>query len=118
MAKAPKVLRMCGGVRAECGRVWAGRQPALLGVALRAQPVDLARAVQPVVAFGLAGEPLDVAILDAGVFRDDLPLALGDAVQLEGDFRFGHAALWGRFEVEIKGGSEASVCAHDRARNV
>ena len=67
---------------------------ALLGVALRSQPVDTAASGQPLVDLGLGLEALDVPDLDARAVRFDLPVILGDAMHLEGDagrFGLGHA---------------------------
>src|SRR5436190_3953709 len=72
------------------------RAGTLLGVALRAQPIDAACAGQPFVDVGLAFEALDVAVFGAWIFGDNLPVTFGNPFGLENDSgRFAHPALCG-----------------------
>ena len=71
-----------------------GKSDWLFGVALRPEPVDAARAVEPLVGLGFALEALDVANLDPGTMSLKLPIAFGDALDLEGNANlrsFSHA---------------------------
>ena len=47
---------------------------------------------QPLVNLGLGLEPLDVAGFGPRIVSQDLPVALCDPVQLEGDLRLAHAS--------------------------
>src|ERR1700722_6087755 len=65
-------------------------------VALGPQPPDLAVAVEPLIDLGFGLEAVDVSDLDAGAVRLDLPVALGDPLQLEDDSRrFSHSRNMG-----------------------
>ena len=46
--------------------------------------------MQPFVDFGFALESFDIPGFDAGIFGEDLPIVLGDALHFEGDSGFGH----------------------------
>jgi hypothetical protein len=54
-----------------------------LGVALRAEPVDLAAAIDPIVAIIAAGQPFDVTVLVTRQHGYNLPVALIDTVRPE-----------------------------------
>ena len=78
----------------EIGTACQGKSDWLFGVALRPEPVDAARAVEPLVGLGFALEALDVANLDPGTMSLKLPIAFGDALDLEGNANlrsFSHA---------------------------
>src|SRR5436853_2675155 len=64
-----------------------------LGVALRTEPIDLAAAINPVVAIFAAGQPFDIAALVTGEHGYNLPVALLDTVRSEIDFCFCHSVL-------------------------
>jgi hypothetical protein len=66
----------------------------LLGVTLRAEPVDTAIPIQPVVNVGLALQSFDVPVLNAGVLGNDLPVILDNALHFEDHSgRFSHLSL-------------------------
>jgi len=65
----------------------------LLGVALRAEPRDLAVSVHPVVGIGLAGKPSDFSLLAAWIVRLDRPVVVCNPNDPEGHFCFCHGAL-------------------------
>jgi hypothetical protein len=57
----------------------------LFCVALRPKPLDFAAARHPVVNIRLARKPLDVAVFEAGILGDYLPVSFGDPLHLEHD---------------------------------
>jgi hypothetical protein len=65
----------------------------LLGVALRAEPRDLAVSVHPVVGICLAGEAEDFALFAIRVIGLDFPFIVCNADGLEGHFCFCHSPL-------------------------
>jgi hypothetical protein len=67
--------------------VW---RPGSFRVALGSQPVDAAGALQPFVDLGFALESLDISWFGARIFREDLPIVLGDPLHFEGDSGFAH----------------------------
>src|ERR1041385_9540875 len=73
-----------------------------LGVALRAEPVDLAGAINPVVAIFAAGQPFDVAVLVTGQHGDNLPVALVDPVRSELYFCFCHPVFMHELQEQRK----------------
>jgi hypothetical protein len=69
----------------------------LLRIALRSQPVDAARTVQPLIDLGFALESLDVSSLGAGIVSEDLPVVLGNPLHFKRDSGFAHANEYGSF---------------------
>src|SRR5260370_7486450 len=65
----------------------------LLGVALRAEPGDLAVSVHPVVGICLAGQPCDFALFTIRVVGLYFPVVICNSDSPEGHFCFCHGAL-------------------------
>jgi hypothetical protein len=62
-------------------------------VALRPQPIDATAAIKPFVNFRLALKAPDVPNFSPGIVGFDMPLALCDTVEFEGDPRFAHKPI-------------------------
>ena len=85
----------------------------LLGVALGAEPRDLAVSVHPVVGIGLAGKPDDFSLLATGIVRLDCPIIICNPNDPEGHFCFCHEALCSQLlEIDSAGGSLVSRTVH------
>jgi hypothetical protein len=62
-------------------------------VALRSQPIDPTAPSKPFVDFSLRLKSPDVSNFGPGIVGLDLPIAFGDALQLEGDPGFAHRCI-------------------------
>ena len=69
------------------------RSIGLLGVALSAEPRDLAVSVHPLVGIGLAGKACDFSLFTTWIVCLDCPVVICNPDDLEGHFCFRHGAL-------------------------
>lgn len=68
----------------------------LFCVSLRAQPDSFSLTIHPLGTIFVAGESADVPVFYTRIDSYDLPLALGDPIGSEVNFRIFHPALWRR----------------------
>ncbi len=72
-------------------RITINGRPGSFRIPLRSQPGDLARAVKPLISFGLACEAINVPNVSSGIMGFNLPITIGDALDGKGDARrFAH----------------------------